>query len=62
MRVEVDRKKCMGHGQCNATAPHVYELDDEGYALASAEVPPGSEEDAAAGAASCPERAITVIE
>lgn len=60
MRVEVDRSACVGHGQCNATAPDVYELDDEGFCLEVGAVSPGSEDDVQAGAAACPERAITV--
>lgn len=60
MRVDVDRKACVGHGQCSATAPAVYELDDEGFCLPVVSVPAGSEDDAEAGAAACPEQAIEV--
>lgn len=63
MRVEVDPKVCEGHGQCNAVAPEVYDLDDDGYSVVL--VPePGPELEGAAreGAASCPVQAITVTD
>lgn len=60
MRVDVDRAACVGHGQCSATAPSVYDLDGDGFCLPVAAVPPGAEDDAEAGAAACPERAIEV--
>ena len=60
VRVEVDRKACAGHGQCSATAPAVYELDDDGFCLPVAAVPPGAEDDAEAGASACPEQDIEV--
>lgn len=63
MRVEVDSGKCSGHGQCNAIAPEVYDLDDDGYCLINdPEVPAGLEEAARDGAQACPELAITVTE
>jgi ferredoxin len=62
MRIEVDPGACTGHGRCYSLAPGVYEADDEGYcATRVLDVPPGLEEEAARGAANCPERAITVI-
>ena len=32
IRIEVDRDLCIGSGDCVATAPAVFELDDEGKA------------------------------
>lgn len=32
-RLVVDREKCIACGACAATAPDVFELDDEGKAL-----------------------------
>ncbi|MBP2366191.1 ferredoxin [Pseudonocardia parietis] len=61
MRVEIDRPACAGHGQCSATAPEVYELDDDGFVLPVEAVPPGTEDDAHAGAAACPEQAIRIV-
>lgn len=62
MRVEVDMQACAGHGQCAATSPGVFALDDDGFVLPAGDV--GSEvvEEAREGAAACPEKAITVLE
>lgn len=62
MRIEIDMPACAGHGQCAATAPEVYEIDDEGFVLPVAAVPAHAAEDAHAGAAACPEQAITVVD
>lgn len=63
MKVRIDKNLCSGHAQCAANAPDVFDLDDLGYALAlDGEVPAGKEEEARAGAAACPERAITIEE
>lgn len=60
MRVEVDPKICEGHGQCNAVAPQVYDLDEWGYCLIrDPEVPLELESAAEAGAMACPVHAIT---
>lgn len=62
MRVEVDPTICEGHGQCQAVAPEVYELDDDGYCLIpNSEIAPDLEAQAEQGALACPVRAITVI-
>lgn len=61
MRVEVDPSICEGHGQCNAVAPEVYDLDDGGYCLIrTPEIPPALQTQAQAGAHACPVHAITV--
>jgi ferredoxin len=61
MRIEVDHETCTGHGRCWSLAPEVYEADDDGYCATHAiDVAPELEEQARKGAASCPERAITV--
>ena len=61
MKVTVDMDKCSGHARCNAVAPDVYELDDNGYcAITELIVPAGLEKSAQAGADACPERAIAV--
>jgi ferredoxin len=62
MKIVVDKSKCTGHARCAATAPEVYGLDDLGYVeFSEKEVPAGSEDTARAGAAACPERAITLL-
>ena len=61
MRVTVDTSACVGHARCNAVAPDVYDLDDEGYAKPlDGDVPPALEAQARQGADACPERAITL--
>lgn len=61
MRVEVDPNICEGHGQCQAVAPEVYDLDDDGYCLIrNPEVAPDLESRAREGALACPVQAITV--
>lgn len=61
MRVEVDPNICEGHGQCNAVAPDVYDLDDGGYCLIhDPEVKPDLEAHAVEGALACPVQAIKV--
>jgi ferredoxin len=63
MRVVVDAAKCVGHGRCYALAPDVFEADDAGHSeVRLAEVPPELEAQARAGAANCPEHAISIEE
>lgn len=65
MRYFVDKALCSGHGRCEAVAPTVYRLDDEGYneqVGQFVDVPPGSREAAHEGAWSCPDAAIRVFE
>jgi ferredoxin len=59
--VRLDRSKCSGHARCNALAPDVYPVDDDGYcAISEVEVAPEREQAASDGAANCPERALVV--
>ena len=61
MRILVDKGRCAGHARCNATAPDIYRLDDNGYIdMQSFEVAVGQEEVARRGARACPERALKV--
>jgi ferredoxin len=63
MRAICDLELCQGHGRCEAMAPEVYTLDDNGYlATAVIEVAPGLEAQAKLGAEACPEQAITIVE
>jgi ferredoxin len=54
----------MGHGVCYGMAPNVYADDDQGYGLVIGDGVVGDEnaEGARAGAANCPESAITVAD
>ena len=61
--VEVDPNHCAGHALCSATAPEVYDLDDDGYCLPNSNaIDARLRQDAVNGAAACPERALTVID
>lgn len=63
MRVVVDSELCMGHGQCYAHAPDVYEPDEEGFCVVlKPNVEGGERDQALAGAQACPESAITASE
>ena len=63
MRITVDGETCVGHGRCYALAPDVYAPDDRGHCeIVVDEVPAELEEQARAGEANCPERAITITE
>lgn len=63
-QVRVDRKKCMGYANCLATAPDLFDLDDDGIAIVIGFLPdsPGSEELARRAARACPANAIEIIE
>jgi ferredoxin len=61
-RIELISNGCVGHGQCNAVAPEVYGLDEDGYCVPRhGDVPAQLMSSAADGAKSCPERAIVVV-
>ena len=64
MKVELDSKRCQGHGRCYDLAPGLFADDDEGYGrvLGTGVVPPGKEREARLAAANCPERAICLLE
>ena len=63
MRVICDIELCQGHGRCEAVAPEVYNLDDNGYLkTAVIAVPPGLEDQARQGAECCPEEILHVEE
>lgn len=61
MLIRVDSERCTGHARCNAIAPDVYELDDNGYcSVDKLTPPPADESDARRGAEGCPEQAIHI--
>ena len=61
MRVTVDSEACVGHGRCYALAPDVFAPDDRGHCeIVVDDVPRELEEQARAGEANCPERAISI--
>lgn len=61
LRIEIDRERCMGSGNCSFHAPGTFELDDDLKAVVtdSAADPPAK---VRLAAESCPTNAITVGE
>jgi ferredoxin len=60
IRVEVDRDLCIGSGDCVATEPDVFELDDEGKAVVL-DPDAAATDDIVEAARNCPVTAIFVI-
>ncbi|OBG86351.1 hypothetical protein A5699_02460 [Mycobacterium sp. E802] len=62
-RIELDEHHCAGHALCNAVAPQIYHLNEQGYCLPPPEhIDESSRAAALAGAEACPERALTVLD
>jgi ferredoxin len=63
MRIVVDRDKCTGLGMCEAEAPDLFEIDDEGT-LVVLDERPEEEQRAALTAAveACPTEALSIAE
>jgi ferredoxin len=64
MKVAVDTERCAGHALCADVCPAVFTTDDLGYAalVSGGAVPEGAEDDVDLAIASCPERAISVLQ
>lgn len=64
VKVLVDQRRCQGHGECNATAPHIFQLYDDGHVAFEylLEISAGKEAQAARAIASYPQRAVMVTE
>lgn len=64
MKVQIDTRRCQGHGRCCDLAPGLFGDDDEGYGtvLGDGAVPPGREHEARLAALNCPEHAIAVTD
>ncbi|GAA2708170.1 ferredoxin [Micromonospora olivasterospora] len=60
-RLDVDQDRCIGSGQCTATAPGSFELDDDRLAHPSEALVEPSE-DVRSAAHLCPVAAITIDE
>jgi ferredoxin len=60
-RIEIDREKCMGSGNCAFWAPAVFDLDDDGIAyVVDAEGDP--EDKVRLAVEGCPTQAISIRE
>ena len=61
MNASVDKDTCIGCGLCQSICPDVFEMDDDGKAVAKTNpVPAGHEDDAKDAESSCPVNAISV--
>ena len=63
MRIVVDYDKCTGLGMCEAEAPDLFQVQDDGSLLVLVEEP-GEDHRAAAEAAcdACPTEALTLVD
>ena len=62
-KIQIDKHACQGHARCAKRAPDLFLLNSDGYfATDGFDVPKGREADALGGAASCPERVITMVD
>ena len=63
MRIEVDRNRCTGLGMCEAEAPDVFEVQDDGSLLLLNETPSEQQHTAVRAAVeSCPTEALSLVE
>ena len=64
MRIKVDAELCSGQGRCYTVSPELFQSDDEGFVVQRGtefDVAPRRRGCGAAGVASCPEGAISVV-
>ena len=60
-RIAVDRDRCVGSGACEALAPDVFEVDDDGVLVVIREQPAeGEQSDVRDAVTSCPTRALAL--
>jgi ferredoxin len=64
MKVEVDAERCMGHGQCYAMVPEVFQVNpDTGFnEMGRFEAPDSAAPGIRRGMSACPERAISILD
>jgi ferredoxin len=63
MRLVVDRTRCNGLGLCEAEAPDLFEIQDDGSLVQLIERPgPDRREAAEAAVARCPNEALRIVE
>jgi ferredoxin len=62
-RVAVDRERCVGSGACEALAPDVFEVDDDGVLVVHRSEPAADElGDVEDAVRACPTRALSLAE
>lgn len=63
LRVEIDYDKCSGLGMCEAEAPDIFEVQDDGSLTLLEQRPADEQREACeAAVASCPTEAIRLVE
>jgi ferredoxin len=63
IKVRVIPERCQGHARCNAIAPAIFVLDDQGYiGFEQKEIRPDQKNLAAEGVSACPEMALELVE
>jgi ferredoxin len=62
IKVTIDRALCQGHGQCEETAPDIFQVRDDGLSYVIREVGADALDLAGDAASRCPVGAITVDE
>ena len=63
MRIVVDRTKCTALAMCEAEAPDLFEVQDDGSLTVLDENPPESQREALQRAVdSCPTEALSIVE
>lgn len=60
MKAKVIEDRCIGCGQCEATCPDVFKIEDDGIAHVIGEVTDSVSDDAQMAADGCPTSAIEV--
>ena len=62
-RIEIDRDVCAGHARCVAISPDLFDINDDGMAMALRQPSTPEElDDARRAAGGCPEQAIVIVE
>lgn len=61
MKVEIDRGKCMGSGNCAYWAPAVFDVGDDMVAVVVGD-PSADADRAVLAAENCPTNAITIVD
>jgi ferredoxin len=61
-RVEVDRDRCVGSGTCEALAPVVFEVDDDGVLAVLREPAEDELPDVRDAVQACPTRALALAD
>ena len=62
-RITVDTGRCSGHGRCYTLAPHIFDADEEGFAVLLTDTVTDDStllRDAQTAVDACPERAISM--